>query len=140
LSRFGLPRLWAFITSRPELGLGRGLNQSCSSCPELSNAMSHSRCRRLEEVDSRLLVVGSQKSGIDLFSTSELRVQYVVGKISTRATSLVQTLLRSDAAVRSYELPKSRDSTRDNFGTPTRESREKVTFGRGCRGVSQSIL
>jgi hypothetical protein len=31
----------------------------------------------------------------------------------------------------------------DNFGTPTRESREsreKVTFGRGCRGVSQSIL
>jgi hypothetical protein len=25
-------------------------------------------------------------------------------------------------------------------GTPTRESREKVTFGRGCRGVSQSIL
>jgi hypothetical protein len=32
---------------------------------------------------------------------------------------------------------------RDNFGTPTRESREsreKVTFGRGCRGVSHSIL
>jgi hypothetical protein len=32
---------------------------------------------------------------------------------------------------------------RDNFGTPTRESREsreKVTFGSGCRGVSQSIL
>jgi hypothetical protein len=25
---------------------------------------------------------------------------------------------------------------RDNFGTPTRESREKVTFGRGSRGVS----
>jgi hypothetical protein len=29
---------------------------------------------------------------------------------------------------------------RDNFGTPTRESREKVTFGRGCRRKSQSIL
>jgi hypothetical protein len=32
---------------------------------------------------------------------------------------------------------------RDNFGTPTRESQEsweKVTFGRECRGVSQSIL
>jgi hypothetical protein len=32
---------------------------------------------------------------------------------------------------------------RDNFGIPTQESwesREKVTFGRGCRGVSQSIL
>jgi hypothetical protein len=32
---------------------------------------------------------------------------------------------------------------RDNFGTPTRESREsreKVTFGHGCRRESQSIL
>ncbi len=29
---------------------------------------------------------------------------------------------------------------RDNFETPTRESREKVTFGRGCRWESQSIL
>jgi hypothetical protein len=32
---------------------------------------------------------------------------------------------------------------RDNFGTPTRESREswkKVTFGRGCRRESQTIL
>jgi hypothetical protein len=32
---------------------------------------------------------------------------------------------------------------RDNFGIPTRESqesREKVTFERGCRGESQSIL
>jgi hypothetical protein len=28
----------------------------------------------------------------------------------------------------------------DNFGTPTSESREKVTFGRGCRGESHSIL
>jgi hypothetical protein len=58
-----------------------------------------------------------KKSGINLFPTSELRVRYVVGKISTRATSLVQTSLRSDFAVESYELPKSRDSTRDSFGT-----------------------
>jgi hypothetical protein len=29
---------------------------------------------------------------------------------------------------------------RDNFGTSTWESREKVTFGRGCRGESHSIL
>jgi hypothetical protein len=28
----------------------------------------------------------------------------------------------------------------DNFGTPTWESREKVTFGRGCRGESHNIL
>jgi hypothetical protein len=58
-----------------------------------------------------------QKSEIDLFPTSELRVRYVVGKISARATSLVQTSLQSDFSVGSYELPKSRDSTRDSFGT-----------------------
>jgi hypothetical protein len=58
-----------------------------------------------------------KKSGIDLFPTSELRVRYVVGKISTRATTLVQTSLRSEFAVGNYELPKSRDSTRDSFGT-----------------------
>jgi hypothetical protein len=57
------------------------------------------------------------KSGIDLFLTFELRVQYVVGKISTRDTSLVQTSLQSDFAVGSYELPKSWDSTQDSFGT-----------------------
>ncbi len=44
-------------------------------------------------------------------------MRYVVEKISTRATSSVQTSLRSDLAVGSYELPKSRDSTRDDFGT-----------------------
>jgi hypothetical protein len=60
LSRFGLPRLWASITSRPKLGLGRGSNQSCSSPQELCNAMSHTIIGRQEEVDSRLLVVGSQ--------------------------------------------------------------------------------
>jgi hypothetical protein len=37
--------------------------------------------------------------------------------MTTRATSLVQTSLRSDFVVGSYELPKSRDSTLDSFGT-----------------------
>ncbi len=44
-------------------------------------------------------------------------MRYVVEKISTRATSLVQTSSRSDLAVGSYDLPKSRDYTRDDFGT-----------------------
>jgi hypothetical protein len=60
LSQFGLPGLWAFITSRVKLGSGRGFNQSCSSRRELSNAMLQSCCRCREEVDSRLLVVKSQ--------------------------------------------------------------------------------
>jgi hypothetical protein len=64
VSRFGLLGLWAPITSRPELRSGRGLNQSCSSCRELSNSMPHSCCRHREEVDSLLLVVGSQTANL----------------------------------------------------------------------------
>ncbi len=44
-------------------------------------------------------------------------MQHGVGKLSKRATTLVQTLLRSDSAVGSYELPKSQDSSRDSFRT-----------------------
>jgi hypothetical protein len=60
LSRITLSGLWASITSCSDLRLGWGLKQSCSSLQELFNSMSHSSCRCWEEVDSRLLVVGSQ--------------------------------------------------------------------------------
>jgi hypothetical protein len=58
-----------------------------------------------------------------------------------RATSLVQTLSRSDFAVESYELPKSRDSTRDSFGTmsglqlgsPEKKSHLDVASAERCR-------
>jgi hypothetical protein len=46
---------------------------------------------------------------------------------------LVQTLLQSDSAIGSYELPKFRDSNRDNFGTAFRESQEFVPFGCSLR-------
>jgi len=64
LSRVGVPRLWTRIAPHPKLRSGRGLNQSCSSRRELSHAMSHSLRRRREEVDSRLLVVGSQTDNL----------------------------------------------------------------------------
>jgi hypothetical protein len=64
LSQFGLPGLWAIITSRPDLRSGQGLNQSCSSPRELSNSMSHSLSARRDQVDSRLLVVGSQTANL----------------------------------------------------------------------------
>jgi hypothetical protein len=56
----GVPGLWEVISSRPDLRSRRGLKQSCSPCRDLSNAMSHAQIGRREEVDSRLLVVGSQ--------------------------------------------------------------------------------
>jgi len=64
------------------------------------------------QFDSRPLKVGNQPLP-DVRIKSAIRVE----KISTRATTLVQTSSRSDLAVGSYELPKSRDSTRDSFGT-----------------------
>jgi hypothetical protein len=66
LSRFGLPGLWATIISRPgpDLRSGRGLNQSCNSLQELSNAMSHSVSGHREEIDSWLLVIESQTANL----------------------------------------------------------------------------
>ncbi len=64
LSRVGLSGLWTLTTSGSNLQLERGLNQSCSSPRELSNAPSFSICRHREKVDSRLLVVGSQTTNL----------------------------------------------------------------------------
>ncbi len=60
----GLPGLWTAITPRPNFESRRGLNQSCSPPRELSNAVSHSRSARRKQVDSRLLVVGSQTASL----------------------------------------------------------------------------
>jgi hypothetical protein len=60
----GVPGLWEVISSRRGLRSRRGLNQSCSPCRDLSNAMSHAQIGRREEVDSRLLVVGSQTGSL----------------------------------------------------------------------------
>jgi hypothetical protein len=53
---------------------------------------------------------------------SDLSVRHGVGKISTRATTLVQTALRFNSAVGSYDGSKFRESRWDNFGTPFRDS------------------
>jgi len=80
------------------------------------------------------------KSGIDLFPTSDLSVRHGVGKISTRATTLVQTSSRFNSVVGSYGGSKFRESRQDNFGTPFRESREFVSFGCSLCDQSQRIL
>jgi len=59
-----LLELWTAIAPRLKLGSGQVLNQSCSSRQELFNAVSHSSRQRREEVDSRLLVVGSQTASL----------------------------------------------------------------------------
>jgi hypothetical protein len=81
-----------------------------------------------------------EKSGIDsiLMRAGELR--HAVGKLSTRATTLVQTSSWSELGARSYGCPKSRNPNRDSFGTPPWESREKVPFGCSLRTELQRIL
>jgi hypothetical protein len=60
----GLLGLWTAITPRPNFGSRRDLNQSCSPRRELSNAVLHSRSARREQVDSLLLMVGSQTTSL----------------------------------------------------------------------------
>jgi hypothetical protein len=55
-----VPGLWELITPDCRVRSLRGLNQRFSSPWELSNVVSHSWIECQEEVDSRLLVVGSQ--------------------------------------------------------------------------------
>jgi len=65
LSRVELLGLWTLISPSSDLRLEWGLNQSCSSPQELSNAPSQSFCRRREEVDSWLFSGRESNSQFD---------------------------------------------------------------------------
>ncbi len=56
----GVPGLWELITPDCKVGSQRGLNQSCSPRQDLSNDVLHFQIGCGEEIDSRLLVVGSK--------------------------------------------------------------------------------
>jgi hypothetical protein len=56
--------LWELITPDCKVWLQQNLNQTCSPRRDLLNDVSHSQFGRREEVDSRLLVVGSQTGSL----------------------------------------------------------------------------
>jgi hypothetical protein len=60
----GVPRPWELITLDCDVWSRRGLNQTCSPRRDLSNDVSHSQFGGRKEVDSRLLVVGSQTTSL----------------------------------------------------------------------------
>jgi hypothetical protein len=60
----GLPELWEPITPDYKVRLQRDLNQSCSPCRDHFNTVLHSQIGCREEVDSQLLVVGSQTASL----------------------------------------------------------------------------
>ncbi len=62
--KLGLPQFWSLITLRADLGSRCGLKKSFSSRRELSNGMSHSLCSRVNRVDFRLFLVGSQTDNL----------------------------------------------------------------------------
>jgi len=60
----GVPGLWELITPDCEVWSRRGLNQTCSPHRDLFNDVSHFQFGGREEVDSRLLMVGSQTASL----------------------------------------------------------------------------
>jgi hypothetical protein len=56
----GVPGLWQLITPDCKVWSRQDLNQTCSPCRDISNDVLHSQFGGWKEVDSRLLVVGSQ--------------------------------------------------------------------------------
>jgi hypothetical protein len=57
-----------------------------------------------------------------------------------RATTLIQDSSRSKLGARSYGRSKFQESSRDNFGTPFRESQQNVPFRCSLGDQSQRIL
>jgi hypothetical protein len=60
-----------------------------------------------------------KKSGIDLFPTSAAGLQHGIGKLLTRATTLVETSFQSELGARSYGGPKFRESKPGQFRDST---------------------
>jgi hypothetical protein len=71
------------------------------------------------------LTPDQKKSGIDPIYMAVDNVPHTVGKFLTRATTLLQTALRSEVCSQSYGAPKSQSLDWRDFGTPTLESRER---------------
>jgi len=60
----GVLGLWELITPDREVWSGRGLNQTCSPRWDLFNDVLHSQFGGREEVDPRLLMVGSETASL----------------------------------------------------------------------------
>jgi len=75
------------------------------------------------------LTPDQKKSGIDPIYLAADDVPHTVGKLSTRATTLLQTALRFEVCAQSYGAPKCRESRlaefRDSHARVQWESRER---------------
>jgi hypothetical protein len=75
------------------------------------------------------LTPNHQKSGIALISLSASGLSHILGKISSRAIILLETSSQSEVFKQSMGLQNCGSPNLGNFGIPTWESRDKMTFG-----------
>ncbi len=120
----GLSQLCGAITSHSDLRSGRGLKQSCSSCQELFNDVSHATCTHRSRVDSRLFVVGSQTVsltiGLSFCHNSCYRCPNGSCKpILDIYTSINFQLYKKLLNVRCFDLCNCSLKVRESIGTPT---------------------
>jgi hypothetical protein len=73
----GVPGLWELITPDCKVWSRRGLNQTCTPRRDLFNDVSHFQFGGREEVDSRLLVVGSQIGSLTLDPSFAHNLSYI---------------------------------------------------------------
>jgi hypothetical protein len=131
------PRIWAFLVSL-ESSWSVDVQNGLAWAIWTSETQVMGKRRAGSQTGS--LTPDHYKSGIDLFPMCALRVRHGVGKLSSRATSLVQTSSRSEVGARSYEVPKSRESKPGQFRDSTSGVPGKRAIGCHSRGRTQSIL
>ncbi len=87
------------------------------------------------------LTPNHKKSGIDPTFVRADGVQHTVGKLSTRATTLLSTSSRSKVWTRSYDPAKLQKSNLSSFGTPLWESWDKkaIWLWASRRGIENTI-
>jgi hypothetical protein len=66
LPKLGLPQLWGPIILCVDLRLQWSLKQSCSSHQKLFNGMLHTICTQGNQIDSQILMVGSQIANLTI--------------------------------------------------------------------------
>jgi hypothetical protein len=88
-----------------------------------------------------VLTPDHKRSGIDPKYLAAENVQHIVGKVSMRPTTLLETASRSEVCFESYEASKLRESRKCAIsGLPRGSPGTKWPFGCHPRDESQSIL
>jgi hypothetical protein len=92
--------------------IGKLLELRCLKWARIAHLKSEIEVMTKRRAGSRTasLTPDHKKSAIDPIYLTAGGMPHIVGKLSTRATTLLQTTLRSEVCSQSYGAPKSRES------------------------------